>query len=91
MALQINLTETRFGVPAPEAYARVTNFHGTKDSIHVQVAVHYNEAAKQANKTTVQEHAHYISLQDLVGKGDLLPAIYSVLKTMAPYAGSIDV
>jgi hypothetical protein len=37
------------------------------------------------------EHAHYIGLADIAGKGDLLPAIYGVLKTMAPYTGSIDV
>ena len=91
MALQINLADTNFGIPAPQAYARVTNFHGTKDSIHVQVAVHFNEQARSANKGTVQEHAHYINLADLAGKGDLLPAIYSVLKTLSPYAGSTDV
>ena len=32
MALQINLAQTQFGVPAPQAYARVTNYFGTKDN-----------------------------------------------------------
>ena len=89
MALQINLASTQFGVPAPQAYARVTNFFGTKDNLQVQVAIHYNADARHANMATVLEHAHYINIADL--KGDLLPAIYGVLKTMGQYSGSIDV
>ena len=88
MALQINLPTTQFGVPAPQAYARVTNFFGNKETIQVQVAVHFNQAARQANMATVLEHAHYIAVSDL--KGDLIPAIYGVLKTFSQYAGSTD-
>ena len=89
MALQINLPTTQFGVPAPAAYARVTNFFGNKDNVQVQVAIHYNADARHADMATVLEHAHYINIADL--KGDLLPAIYGVLKTMSQYAGSTDV
>jgi hypothetical protein len=88
MALQINLPTTQFGVPAPEAYARVTNFFGTKDNIQVQVAIHYDQAAREQNLATVREDAHYISIADL--KGDLLPAIYGVLKTFSQYEGAVD-
>jgi len=91
MALQLNLTQTQFGSPAPQAYARVTNFFGNKDNIQVQVAVHYSKDAREANMSTVQEHAHYIGLSDIAGKGDLLPAIYEVLKTMSQYQGATDV
>ena len=89
MALKLNLPTTQFGVPAPEAYARITNFFGTKDNIQVQVAIHYDQAAREQNLATVREDAHYISISDL--KGDLIPAIYGVLKTMSQYAGSTDV
>jgi hypothetical protein len=89
MALQINLPNTQFGVPAPQAYARITNFYGTKDNLQVQVAIHFNQAAREQNLSTVLEHAHYINIADL--KGDLLPAIYGVLKSMSQYQGSIDV
>ena len=41
--------------------------------------------------STVMEHAHYIAIEDLNGKGDLIPAIYEVLKTMSPYLGATDV
>jgi hypothetical protein len=38
--------------------------------------------------STVKENAHYIAMEDL--KGDLIPAIYEVLKTMADYQGAED-
>ena len=88
MALKLNLESTQFGVPAPEAYARITNFFGTKDQIQVQVAIYFNEEARQNNMATVKENAHYIAIEDL--KGDLIPAIYEVLKTFTDYAGSTD-
>ena len=88
MALKLSLTQTQFGVPAPEAYARITNFFGTKDQIQVQVAIYFNEEARQGNMATVKENAHYIAIESL--KGDLIPAIYEVLKTFTDYAGSTD-
>ena len=88
MALKISIPSTQFGIPAPEAYARITNFFGTKDNLQVQVAIYYNEEARQGNMSTVLEHAHYIALEDL--KGDLIPAIYEVLKTFSQYEGAED-
>ena len=88
MALKLSLTETQFGVPAPQAYAKITNFFGNKDNIQVQVAVYYNEQARQENRSTVMEHAHYINVEDL--KGDIIPAIYDILKTFSQYEGAVD-
>jgi hypothetical protein len=88
MALKLNLASTQFGVPAPQAYARITNFFGTKDQIQVQVAVYYNEDARHSNMATVREDAHYIAVEDL--EGDIIPAIYEVLKTLSQYAGAKD-
>jgi hypothetical protein len=87
MALKLAVA-TQFGVPAPEAYARITNFFGTKDQIQVQVAIYYNEDARHSNMATVREDAHYIGMEDL--KGDLIPAIYEVLKTFSQYQGAVD-
>ena len=87
MALKLAVN-TQFGVPAPDAYARITNFYGTKDQLQVQVAIYFNEEARQGNLSTVKENAHYIAMEDL--KGDLIPAIYEVLKTMADYQGAVD-
>jgi len=88
MALKLSV-ETQFGVPAPEAYAKITNFFGTKDQIQVQVAIYFNEDARQGNMATVKEEAHYIAMEDL--KGDLIPAIYGVLKTFTQYQNSEDI
>ena len=88
MALELALESTQFGVPAPKAYARITNFFGTKDNIQVQVAIYYDEAARQGNMATVREDAHYIAIEDL--RGDLIPAIYGVLKTLTQYQGATD-
>ena len=87
MALKLAVN-TQFGVPAPDAYAKITNFYGTKDQLQVQVAIYFNEEARQGNLSTVKENAHYIAMEDL--KGDLIPAIYEVLKTMADYQGAVD-
>ena len=88
MALKLNLASTQFGVPAPQAYAKITNFFGTKDQIQVQVAIYFNEEARQGNMATVKENAHYIAIEDL--KGDIIPAIYEVLKTFTDYEGAVD-
>ena len=88
MALKLNLEQTQFGVPAPEAYARITNFFGTKDQIQVQVAIHFNEDARHGNMATVKEEAHYIAMEDI--KGDFIPAIYEILKTFSNYEGAVD-
>jgi hypothetical protein len=52
------------------------------------VAVYYNEDARQGNLAIVKDNAHYIAIEDL--KGDLIPAIYEVLKTFSDYAGAQD-
>jgi len=87
MALRLQV-QTQFGVPAEEAYAKITNFYGTKDQLQVQVAIYFNKDARHQNMSTVKENAHYIAMEDL--KGDLIPAIYEVLKTMADYQGAVD-
>ena len=87
MALKLAV-QTQFGAPAPDAYARITNFFGTKDQIQVQVAIYYNEDARHSNMATVKEEAHYIAMEDI--KGDFIPAIYEILKTFGQYAGATD-
>jgi hypothetical protein len=91
MALQLNLPQTQFGVPAPQAYARITNFFGNKENIQVQFSVHFSKDARDSNLSPVREDAHYIGLADLAGKGELMTAIYEVLKTMSQYQGATDV
>lgn len=88
MALQINLASTQFGIPAPQAYLKIASYVGTKDQIQVQVAIYFNEDARQNDMVTIHDDNHQIAIEDL--KGDLIPAIYGVLKTLSAYEGSID-
>jgi len=89
MALKITAINNTNGQSETQAYARITNFFGTKDQLQVQVEVHATEQARQQGWPSVAQHAHYINMEDL--SGDLLPAIYTVLKTLTPYAGAEDI
>ena len=89
MALRLPV-QTQFGPMADQAYAKITNFYGTKDQIQVQVAIYYDEESRHANRSQIADGNHYIAVEDLNGKGDLIPAIYEVLKTMADYQGAVD-
>jgi hypothetical protein len=88
MALKLALESTQFGIPAPQAYAKITNFFGNKDQIQVQVAVYYDEQARSNGSSTILEHAHYIAVEEL--QGDIIPAIYEVLKTLPQYENAED-
>ena len=88
MALQLNLESTQFGVPAPQAYLKIASFVGTKDQIQVQVAIYFNENARQNDMAIIHDDNHQIAIEDL--KGDFLPAIYGVLKSLSAYEGAID-
>jgi len=88
MALILNLESTQFGVPAPQAYAKIISFHGNKDQIQAHIAVYFDQSARKNNMNTILEHAHYIPMSDLTG--DIIPAIYSVLKTLPQYEGAVD-
>jgi hypothetical protein len=89
MALKITAINNTNGQQETQAYARITNFFGTKDQIQVQVEVHATEQARQSGWPSVAQHAHYINMEDL--SGDLIPAMYSVLKTLTVYQGAEDV
>jgi hypothetical protein len=89
MALKITAINNTNGQPETQAYARITNFFGTKDQLQVQVEVHATEQARQSGWPSVAQHAHYINMEDL--QGDLIPAIYGVLKTLTVYEGAENV
>lgn len=89
MALKITATNSTNGQQETQAYARITNFFGTKDQIQVQVEIHATEEARRAGWPSIQQQAHHIGMEDL--QGDLIPAIYNVLKTFTQYSGAQDV
>jgi hypothetical protein len=88
MALRITATNNTNGQSETMAYARITNFFGTKDQVQVQVEIHATEEARKAGWPSIQQQAHYISVEDL--SGDIIPAMYEVLKTFTQYQGAED-
>ena len=89
MALLITATNNTNGQQEAQAYARITNFFGTKDQIQVQVEIHATEQARKAGWPSIQQQAHYVNVEDL--SGDIIPALYNVLKTFTQYAGATDI
>jgi hypothetical protein len=89
MALKITAVNNTNGQSETQAYARITNFFGTKDQVQVQVEIHATAEARQAGWPSIQQQAHYINVSDL--QGDLIPAMYGVLKTFTQYEGATDV
>ena len=89
MALKITALNNTNGQQEVQAYARITNFFGTKDQVQVQVEIHATEEARRAGWPSIQQQAHYVNMEDI--QGDFIPALYNVLKTFTQYAGSTDV
>jgi len=89
MALKITAVNPTNHEEVTTAYAKVGNFFRAGDgAIQVQVQVYHSQDMRHANANTIKENSHYINLEDL--KGDLMPAIYEVLKTYSDYAGAED-
>jgi hypothetical protein len=89
MALKITAINPTNHEEVTTAYAKVGNFFRAGDgAIQVQVLVYHSEDMRHANANTIKEDSHYINLEDL--KGDLMPAIYGVLKTFSQYEGAVD-
>jgi hypothetical protein len=53
------------------------------------VEIHATEEARRAGWPSIQQQAHYINMEDL--SGNLIPAMYGVLKTFTQYEGATDV
>lgn len=91
MALQINLSaaDTSIGVGFPNAYAKIGDYFGNKNTIQYQVAVWADAAAREANCAPVRSDAYYVEIADL--SGDIMPALYADLKTHEPYANGVNI
>lgn len=85
MALQKQFT-TVHGFDAPEAYARITNFNGTKESIMVNVEVHKDADARLAAMQPIE--VFNISLP--LAEGATMQEMYDALKLDSNFEGAID-
>jgi hypothetical protein len=89
MAIQVNLTDTDVGLPAPKAYARVTGISCdfTNGQVHVSVNIFANSAAaKDAEKNPVGGGLYKFKVSD----HETRDLIYKLLKTLPEFADAID-
>lgn len=88
MALKLNLAQTPIGIALPEAYARISNYDGSKSELLVRVAVYATADARGADARPIESRQH--SLDPATLSGPLMPALYDALKTLPEYAGAMD-
>lgn len=83
MALQLNYT-TRMGFTAPEAYARIKAFTGTKTGVTVAVEFFYDAAAKTA--LPVGTGTYSLTLPN----GATMTQMYDALKVLPAFTEASD-
>lgn len=86
MALKLSISESSVGVPFSTAYAKITNFYGSKDQLQYQVVVYASQNARQAEASPVANHAFYMATP----VGDLMTAMYQDLKNQVGFESSED-
>lgn len=94
MALQLNLTDTNVGLPAPQAYARIVAyaFNAKTNEWEVAVDVYASSAARTAGKSPVSGGVFKTeSTPETVPADAGRAALYSWLKTQDAFSGAIDV
>lgn len=85
MALQLSKT-TSHGFTAENAYARIVNFSGNKDSIQVNVEVHKDEQARLDMKQPIE----FYSISLALSNGATMQQMYDALKLDSNFIGAID-
>lgn len=93
MALQIALTDSNVGAPFPAAYVRISSGRSFKSTVSITVDYYADEAARLAEKSLVQQKFFETEIANLdVQAGDHPHApYYRWLKTLAEFAGAVDV
>lgn len=87
MALQTTFASEQNGLVVNGAYSRVQRFHGTKDTVRLDVETFVSHQARLEGKQPIAFNNYETSLPT----GDIMPALYNYLKTLPEFAGAIDV
>lgn len=82
--------DSRFGPNFPAAYFRVTAFQGDVRSIQYQVKIWANEAARTADKASMEERGFSLPYPQ-AGTGDILTNCYQHLKSLPQFSSGVDV
>ena len=90
MALIINLSETPFGIPIPNAYARISLLRADKHGLLLQVSHYATEAAAKANASPILDRTEFAPTAELAPGPNPLAIGYAWLKQQPGYADSKD-
>jgi hypothetical protein len=86
MALKISLAKSQFGIPFPEAYARITQVTVLKGYAYYAISISANTEARISEAADVST----ITLSAPLPDGNLLQGLYAHLKTCAGFEGAED-
>lgn len=93
MALQLAIAESNIGPGFPEAYVRISSGRSFKSEVSITVDYYANEAARLAEKATVQQvfYSADVSVLDVQAGDHPHAPYYRYLKALPEFAGAIDV
>lgn len=86
MALSTTLQHPS-GITVDSSYVRITRFLGDKNEVEVFVSWFASEEARQSNKAALQEATFVVPYP----VGDLLPGLYTALKSLDTFSEAQDV
>ena len=90
MALIINLSETPFGIPIPNAYVRLSMLRADKDGLLLQVSHYASERAARSGAQSIMERTLNAPTAELQPGVNPIAIGYAWLKRQPGYADSHD-
>lgn len=86
MALKLTLQKSQFGIPFPEAYARITQVTVIKNYAYYVISISANTEARVSEAVDVATLTFGTPLPD----GNLLQGLYAHLKTCSGFENAQD-
>ena len=87
MALKLPIS-TSFGIDLPEAYAKISNFSGTKDYFIINVDFFATQAARDAGTPVIKTASYQ---WNTASANALLATLYTQLKTEGDFVAAVDI
>lgn len=75
------------GFIAPEAYTKITNFRGDKNTLLISLETYFSETAKELQQNAIGNLLVTIEVRN----GATMQEMYDALKLQEPFINSIDV
>jgi hypothetical protein len=88
MAIRLPYTVDSTGLSLPDAYVRVTSYHGDKQQVIYSAEIYTDKAARQAGKEPLASNQYRAQLSDLTGAW--FPSLYTDIKARPEFAGAVD-